>query len=146
MRSVVRVFGSIVASAAVVALLGETPLGAQAAGQGLGSVSVSQKVMANGQPLEKGTYTLRLLADQPSPVVGQTPAESQWVEFVRGGKVVGKEVATVLSGPEARKVTKGSGPAAGESKTQLLKGNDYIRIWVNHGGKNYLVHLAVAKS
>jgi len=146
MRSVVRVLGSIAAGAAVIALLGETPLGAQSAAQTLGSVRVIQKVMANGQALAAGTYTLRLLPDQVSPVVGQTPAESQWVEFVSGGKVVGKEVATILSGPEAKKVTKGSGPAAGESKTQLLKGNDYIRIWVNHGGKNYLVHLAVAKS
>jgi hypothetical protein len=145
MRSV-RLLGSMVAGAGVIALLGQAPLGAQSAAQTLGSVNVSQKVMANGQPLEKGTYTLRLLPDQVTPVVGQTPAESQWVEFVRGGKVVGKEVATILSGPEARKVTKGSGPAAGESKTQLLKGNDYVRIWVNHGGKHYLVHLAVAKS
>src|SRR6187549_416292 len=103
MRSVVRSVGSIVAGAAVVALLGETPLGAQGAAQTLGSVNVSQKVMANGQALDKGTYTLRLLPDPVSPVVGQTPAESQWVEFVRGGKVVGKEVATILSGPEARK-------------------------------------------
>ena len=145
MRSVVRLVGSIAAGAAVIALLGETTLGAQS-GQPLGSVRVIQKVMANGQPLAAGTYTLRLLPDQVNPVVGQTAAESQWVEFVSGGKVVGKEVATILSGPEAKKVTKGSGPAAGESKTQLLKGNDYIRIWVNQGGKHYLVHLAVAKS
>ena len=145
MRSVVRLVGSIAAGAALIALLGETTLGAQS-GQALGSVRVIQKVMANGQPLAAGTYTLRLLPDQVNPVVGQTPAESQWVEFVSGGKVVGKEVATILSGPEAKKVTKGSGPAAGESKTQLLKGNDYIRIWVNQGGKHYLVHLAVAKS
>ena len=145
MRSVVRLVGSIAAGAAVIALLGETTLGAQS-GQALGSVRVIQKVMANGQPLAAGTYTLRLLPDQVNPVVGQTAAESQWVEFVSGGKVVGKEVATILSGPEAKKVTKGSGPAAGESKTQLLKGNDYIRIWVNQGGKHYLVHLAVAKS
>ena len=145
MRSVVRLVGSIAAGAALIALLGDTTLGAQS-GQALGSVRVSQKVMANGQPLAAGTYTLRLLPDQVAPVVGQTPAESQWVEFVSGGKVVGKEVATILSGPEARKVTKGSGPAAGASKTQLLKGNDYVRIWVNQGGKHYLVHLAVAKS
>ena len=145
MRSVVRLVGSIAAGAALIALLGDTTLGAQS-GQALGSVRVSQKVMANGQPLAAGTYTLRLLPDQVAPVVGQTPAESQWVEFVSGGKVVGKEVATILSGPEARKVTKGSGPAAGASKTQLLKGNDYVRIWVNQGGKHYLVHLAVARS
>ena len=146
MGSFVRSVGSIAACAALVTLLGETPLGAQSGAQNLGSVRVVQNVVANGQPLAAGTYTLRLLPDQVPAVVGQTPAESQWVEFVSGGKVVGKEVATILSGPEASKVTKGSGPASGASKTQLLKGNDYVRIWVNQGGKHYLVHLAVAKS
>jgi hypothetical protein len=68
------------------------------------------------------------------------------VEFVKGGKVVGKEVATILTGPEAKAVTKGPGPASGSSKTELLKGNDYLRVWVNRGGTHYLVHLAVAKT
>jgi hypothetical protein len=145
-RSVVRIVGGIVAVAAVVALASETRLGAQTAGQALGSVTVNRKVMANGQPLAPGTYTLRLLPEEPSKVVGQTPAESRWVEFVHGGKVVGKEVATVLSGPEAKTVAKGKSPAAGSAKAELLKGDDYLRIWINQGGKQYLVHLAVAKS
>jgi hypothetical protein len=37
-------------------------------------------------------------------------------------------------------------PASGTSKTELLKGNDYLRIWVNHGGTHYLVHLALPKA
>ena len=77
MRSVVRFAGSIVAGAAVIALLGETPLGAQGAAQTLGSVNVSQKVMANGQALDKGTYTLRLLPDPVSPV--PLPPINNWL-------------------------------------------------------------------
>lgn len=118
-------------------------LGAQSEGKSLGTVRVPRQVTASGQALPAGSYTLRLLPQELKGGVGQTPAESRWVEFVQGGKVLGKEVATVLSGPEARAVTKGPGPASGSSKTELLKGNDYIRIWVRQGDTHYLVHLPV---
>src|SRR5262245_19471500 len=142
MRSLVRGLGVAV----VMAVVGQAIAGAQTAGQSLGSVNVTRKVTANGQPLAPGTYTLRLLPEELNKVVSQTPAESRWVEFVRGGKVAGKEVATVLTGPDAKTVAKGGTPASGTAKTELLKGNDYIRIWINKGGTQYLVHLAVAKS
>jgi hypothetical protein len=145
-RSGVRGTLVALAGAAFAVIFVQAPAGAQSAGQTLGSVNVNRSVIANGQPLAAGTYTLRLLPDELSKVVGQTPSESKWVEFVRGGKVVGKEVATVLTAAEARAVNKGMGPASGGSKTQLLKGNEYLRIWVNRGGTHYLVHLAVAKS
>lgn len=146
MRSLVRVVGLVVAGVALTAFVDQVSLSAQTAGQSLGSVNVSRQVLANGQPLAPGTYTLRVLPEELSRVVGQTPSESRWVEFVRGGKVVGKEVATVVTGAEARTVIGGPGPASGTAKTEMLKGNDYLRIWVNRGGTHYLVHLAVAKS
>ena len=141
MRSVVRMIG-VVTAVLVLAPLVE----AQTAGQSLGSVNVSRAVKANGEALPAGTYTLRLLPGEIKSAVGQTPAESRWVEFVRGGKVVAKEVATVMTGAEAKTVAKRGAPASGSAKTELLKGNDYLRIWVNRGGTHYLVHLAVAKA
>ena len=45
---------------------------------------------------------------------------------------------------EIKNVAKGSGPAAGSSKVELLNGNDYLRVWVNRGGTHYLVHLVAA--
>ena len=138
-----KVIAAFVMSAVVAA---PAMLAAQAEGQSLGSVNVPRQVKASGQPLAAGTYTLRLLPADLKGAVGQTPAESRWVEFVQGGKVMGKEVATVLTGPEARAVTKGPGPSSGSSKTELLKGNDYIRIWVRRGDTHYLVHLAVPKA
>ena len=144
-RSFVRTMGILVAAAALVPVY-TTQVDAQTAAQSLGSVTVNRRVMANGEALAPGTYTLRVLPETIKSAVGQTPAESRWVEFVRGGKVVAKDVATVMTAEEARKVAKGPGPASGSAKTELLKGNDYLRIWVNRGGTHYLVHLTVAKA
>jgi hypothetical protein len=108
------------------------------------NVTLSRKVMADGQPLAAGTYTVRLTGDQPKPGVGQTPDSERYVEFLRGGKVVGKEVATVVANADAKDVVKGPRPPAGESRVDLLKGNDYVRITINRGGIFYLIHLPVA--
>jgi hypothetical protein len=122
------------------------PAAAQSGSQSLGSVSVTRRVLANGQALAPGTYTLRLSTDSLSPVVGQTPAESRWVEFVQGGQVKGREVATVLTTAEAKTVMKEARPASGTSRTEVLKGNDYLRVWVNRGGTQYVVYLATPRT
>lgn len=109
----------------------------------LGSVKIAKDVMANGQRLAAGTYTVRLTGEQGKAVVGQTPDESQWVEFVQGQDVKGREVAIALSSPDAKKVLK-SVPADGAG-AELLKGGDYIRVRLTRAGTRYLVHLAVAK-
>jgi len=126
-------------------LVRAAPASAQSGSQSLGSVRVTRGVLADGQPLAAGTYTLRLSPDVPTPVAGETPSESRWVEFVRDGKVVGKEMAIVLTSAQITGVVSEPGPEAGSSKTQLLTGGDYLRIWVKHGGLNYLLHLVVAK-
>lgn len=113
----------------------------------LGEVKIAKPVMANGQRLAAGTYTIRLTGDQGKPVVGQTPDESQWVEFVQGKETKGRELATALSSAEAKKIAKSvKMPASGATATELLKGGDYLRVVVTKGGTYYLVHLAVAAS
>lgn len=109
----------------------------------LGSVKIARDVMANGQRLAAGTYTVRLTGEQGKNVVGQTPDESQWVEFVQGTEVKGREVAIALSSPDAKKVLK-SVPAEGGASAELLKGGDYIRVRLSRAGTRYLVHLPVA--
>jgi hypothetical protein len=115
-----------------------------AAGTSLGSVTLKQKVTADGQPLAPGTYQVRLSADEPKPAVGQSPEAERYVEFVRGGKVVAREVATVVADADAKTVIKGPSPAKGGVRVDLLKGNDYVRVWINRGGNNYLIHLPPA--
>jgi hypothetical protein len=143
-QSLARKVMAAVVMSAVVAAPGM--LGAQTEGKSLGSVSIPRQVKASGQPLAAGTYTLRLLPQDLKGAVGQTASESRYVEFVQGGKVVGKEVATVLTGAEARAVTKGAGPASGSAKVQLLKGDEYVRVWIRQGDTHYLDHLAVPKA
>ena len=113
--------------------------------QMLGSVRVPRQAVANGEPLAAGTYTVRLASDAVPGAVGQTPEESKWVEFVQGSQVRGKEVATVMTADEVKKIAETSIPAPGTSKVQLLKGNEYLRVWINRANTHYLVHLALSK-
>ena len=131
-----------VSSAIVWALMVVVPNAQTAAGPTLGSVHLSQSVKANGQDLPAGTYTLRLTNEAVTPVVGQSPDAAQWVEFVQAGKVKGRELATKVSAADVKTIAKMAPPAAGASKVQVLKGADYLRIWMNKSGTHYLVHLA----
>jgi hypothetical protein len=128
----------------VTALIGAVSAGtayAQSANTALGTVNVTKKVMADGKPLTPGSYQVRLTNDAPKPGPGQAPDAETYVEFVRGGKVVAREVATVISDSEIGKIAKGKKPARNAASTELLKGGDYYRIWINRGGNNYLINL-----
>jgi hypothetical protein len=132
---------SIVYGVAVACVSLSAPLvGAQAA-QSLGSVRLTRALSANGQPLPAGTYTVRLSSDPVTPVVGQSSESAQWVEFVQGGQVKGRELASVVSPADTKQVAKGAPPAPGTVRVQPLRGADYVRIWLNRGGTQYLVHL-----
>ena len=62
-------------------------------------------------------------------------------EKAEGGKVVGRELPTVVPQAEIAQVADGPRPAAGGSRVDMLKGNDYVRVWINRGGNNYIIHL-----
>jgi hypothetical protein len=112
----------------------------------LASVRLARKVTANGQPLAAGTYSVRLSNDAVTPVVGQAADGSRWVEFVQGDQVKGRELATVLTAADAKTVVKsGKPPAAGSARVELLKGSSYVRVWINRGGTQYLIHLATVR-
>jgi len=134
----------------LVALLGATALVVAGAvslvaqAQALATVRIPRAVMANGQALAAGSYAVRVSTEAVTPVVGQSAEGSRWVEFVQGNNARGKELATVLSGDAVGAVVEGAGPASGSAKVELLKGEEYIRVWINSQGTHYLIHLAVA--
>ena len=142
----VLVVGALVSALALpVTLFAQTS--APAAGASLGSVTLRTAVMANGERLAAGTYQVRLTGDAPKPGVGQSPDAERYVEFLRGGKVVGREVATIVPQAEIAQVVNPNSPrpAAGGARVEMLKGDDYVRVWINRSGMNYLVHLPPAK-
>lgn len=108
----------------------------------LGSVRIPVSVRANGQPLAPGTYTLRISSEPVTPVVGQGPDSEKWVEFVQAGVVKGKELASVVAPADVKVVAKRTPPAAGQPVVHTLRGNDYLRVWVNKDGSQYLLHLS----
>lgn len=135
-----KLVGAIVV--AIVAVTGAVSAQTMAKSATLGTVKLGHSVMADGKPLAAGAYTLRVSDQMPAPVVGQSPDEARWIEFVQGGDVKGREIATVLTAAEAKEISGGSIPAAGSTKVEMLKGGEYFRVWVNRGGTNYLIHLS----
>jgi hypothetical protein len=109
----------------------------------LGSVTLNRKVLADGQPMAAGTYQVRLSSDPVKQVVGESPDAERYVEFVRAGKVLGREVATVIPNSDMSTMKYGR-PPVNSSKVESLRGGDYLRIWINKGGNNYLIHLPPA--
>jgi hypothetical protein len=111
----------------------------------LGVVTLGKGVKADGKALPAGTYQVRLTAQQATPdAKGQTPPLERWVEFVQNGQVKGREVVTIVPQSEIALVQKDAPPHANASKVEMLKGGDYMRLWINKGGNHYLVHFPVA--
>lgn len=111
---------------------------------GPGEVFIPTTVLADGKPLAAGSYAVRLTNEQPPPVVGQTAGSERWVEFVRSGTVRGRALALALSPAEIREVAETPGPANNDARVEMLKDREYVRVWLNRGGTNYLIHMPPA--
>ena len=110
----------------------------------LGAVRIPRAVKADGKALPAGTYQVRITTQEAQPLApGQTPQYERWAEFLQGGQVKGREVVTVVPQADIAQVAEDKPPAAGGYKVELLKGNDYMRLWINRGGNHYFVHFNV---
>lgn len=108
----------------------------------LGTVRLPKGVKVDGKEIAAGSYQVRLTADEAKPDArGASEKLERWVEFVKGGSVVGREVVSIVPAAEAQLVQKDHPPASGAAKVETLKGGDYVRVWFNKGGTYYLVHL-----
>ena len=108
----------------------------------LGTVRLPKGVKADGKDIAPGSYQVRLTADEAKPDArGSSEKLERWVEFVKGGTVVGREVVSIVPAAESKLVQKDTPPPSGGSKVETLKGGDYVRVWFNKAGTYYLVHL-----
>ena len=144
-----KMFGALLTGLLTVgvAVTGAQTKGATKATATLGTVKIARNVLADGKPLAAGSYTLRVSDEMPAPVVGQSADEARWVEFLQGTTVKGREMATVLSKDALKQMAKkDSSPVPTDVRVEMLKGEDQImRVWFNHAGVQYLIHLTVAK-
>ena len=123
------------------AMESSTPAGASV---NLGSVRIPRDVKADGKALAAGTYQVRVTETPATPpAAGQTPQYERWAEFLRNGNVVAREVVTVVPAGDIKQVAEQTPPPAGGYRAEVLKGNDYLRLWINRGGNHYLIHFNI---
>jgi hypothetical protein len=108
----------------------------------LGTVHLTKATTADGKPLPAGVYQVKLTAQEAKPdAKGASENTERWVEFLQKGAVKGREVVSIVPQNEVKNVVKDPPPPAnGAPKVQLLKGNDYMRVWFNKGGNHYLIY------
>ena len=110
----------------------------------LGAIRSPRAVKAGGEPLPAGTYQVRVTETPASPPApGQTPQYERWAEFMRNGKTVAREVVTIVPASDIKQVAEQTPPPSGGYRAEVLKGNDYLRLWINRGGNHYLVHFNI---
>ena len=110
----------------------------------LGAVRIPRAVKGDGQALPAGTYQVRVTETPATPpAAGQTPQYERWAEFMRNGKVVAREVVTIVPAGDIKQVAEQTPPPAGGYRAEVLKGNDYLRLWINRGGNHYLIHFNI---
>jgi hypothetical protein len=118
----------------------------------LGTVTIPRAVTADGKPLPQGQYTVRLTAQAAQPTVaGQLPDLNRWVEFVQSGKVRGREVVSIVPPDEVKDTQPGPDLDPGRAprstvKVEMLKGGEYLRVWIARQGTQYLIHLVPSKA
>ncbi|MBS1816742.1 MAG: hypothetical protein JSU08_02325 [Acidobacteria bacterium] len=104
-------------------------------------VRLPHAVLADGKALPAGAYEVRATAQHPSAVPGADAQATCWVQFLQGGELKGRELATVVSEEDARAIAKGPVPARNAARVDQLKGGDYYRIWINADGTHYIINL-----
>ena len=110
----------------------------------LGVVSIPRGVMADGQTLSAGDYQVRLTARSATPDTdGALTVLERWVEFRQDDDIRGREVVTIVPSDEISDVAKSAAPGSGSSRVELLKEDEYMRVWINQDGTHYLIHLVV---
>jgi len=111
----------------------------------LGSVRIRHNTMADGKSLPAGTYSVRLTpAEATPPAAGITEPYARWVEFSQGGDVKGREVVSIVPAAEIAGVANDPAPGRNRSKVEMLRNNEFVRVWINRDGNHYLVHLVPA--
>jgi hypothetical protein len=108
----------------------------------LGTVRITQAVMAGGQILESGTYEMRLTGEHVDPLLGQSADAEQMVEFVKDGRVMARDVAEVM--PGSTRAVGTSGSASSQARVERLKADDFVRVSMNREGERYLIYLPTA--
>ena len=127
---------------ALAGVFAAAPALAHHAASTLGTVRITQAVLAGGTMLQPGTYEIRDTGEHVTPLPGQAEDAQTYVEFVANGMVVARDVAELMPGRPGPVGT--SGGSSARPLVQLLKGGDFLRVTTYRQAERYLIHLPVA--
>lgn len=113
--------------------LGTVGLDAADPGKVFGPVEIPRTVRADGAVLAPGTYMLHMTSEVSDG--------ERWLEFRSRAQLAGRELATVIAAEQIGTVAKLQPPQPGRVRVDMLKGADYLRVWINDAGTHYLMHL-----
>ena len=107
-----------------------------------GAVILPRPVVLDGERLGVGEYQVRVTDEGATPIEGEGPEQTRWVELRQGDAVVGRALAWVVPDEEIVEITEPNDwrPRNETRVNELLEG-DYVRLWINREGNSYLVHL-----
>jgi hypothetical protein len=109
------------------------------------TVAIPRTVLADGKTLRAGTYRIRVTDQFVSPATGQSASAERWVEFLKGDAVAGREAASVIPAEDIASVAKGPKPRGRSARVDVLKGEDYLRVWINLETEHDVVNLPIVR-
>lgn len=130
-----------IAGIALACALAAGPAFAHHAPASLGTVRLTQAVIAGDTTLQPGTYEIRDAWEHVAPLPGQSDDAQTVIEFVVNGMVVARDVAEVTP---SKTVPVGTSGSSARPIVQMLKGGGFMRISKSQNGERYLIHLRVA--
>jgi hypothetical protein len=110
----------------------------------LGTVRITQPVMAGGKMLQPGTYEIRDTGEHATPLPGQSADAQTYVEFVANGTVMARDIAELMQDEPGRPVGT-SGGTSSRPRVETLKGGDFLRVSMSRGSERLLIHLPVSR-
>jgi hypothetical protein len=123
--------------------LGAGPALAHHSASMLGTVRITQSVMAGGKTLQPGPYEIRDTGEHVTPLPGQSAEAQTYVEFVANGMVMARDIAELMQDQPAPVGT--SGGTTSRPRVEMLKGGDFMRVSMSRGSERLLIHLPVAQ-
>jgi len=116
----------------------------------LATVRIGHAVLLDGKSVPPGTYQIRVTDDVATPAIGQSPRAERWVEFLKGGQVVGRELASVIGAGEPSAIADRPRGTTGTIKTdsarvEVLKGGDYVQVRLTRNAEHYVINAPVVR-
>jgi len=130
------------AAAAVIALLVGRPPAADTPRPSVSEVPDARVQVE--QPYQDSIVNLeRLVSDAPDEGGAVSDVLAAGLSTIDTAIAESRAVASIVPSSEIGDVAKTTPPSSGNARVEMLRDDEYLRVWVNQGGTHYFLHLVV---